>query len=277
MWIFFAACGEVKVDTAVEINSGSFTVLTYNVHGLPPEITGDDTEARLTAIAPLLNQFDLVGLQEDFIDANHEILSSGSSHQESHRFSEPLEDRVYGSGLSVFSNLTTTTQTGVHYTECHGTVDSASDCLASKGFQWLKIEMANKTLHVYNTHMEAGGGPEDEAVRATQVRELIDHVNQNTGTDSVLLVGDTNLHPNDAVDQPLIDDLLQDLGLKDTCAEAGCGEPNHIDRIFYRSSNALDLRAINWSNEEMFQDVNGAPLSDHPAISVEFNWARPKN
>ena len=50
--------------------AGTFTALTYNVHGLPPEITGDDTTARIEAIASLFGEFDVVGIQEDFIDDN---------------------------------------------------------------------------------------------------------------------------------------------------------------------------------------------------------------
>ena len=46
---------------------GQFSVLTYNIHGLPPEVTNDDTSERIKQIAPLLEAYDVVGLQEDWI------------------------------------------------------------------------------------------------------------------------------------------------------------------------------------------------------------------
>ena len=45
-------------------------MLTYNIHGLPPEVTGDDTTGRIEQITPLLSDYDVVGLQEDWIEEN---------------------------------------------------------------------------------------------------------------------------------------------------------------------------------------------------------------
>ena len=85
---------------------GEFEALTYNVQGLPPEITGDDTTERMTRIGPLLDGFDVVGLQEDFIEGNHEILAGAAAHPTQLWFSDVLGDRVYGSGLAGFAEFT---------------------------------------------------------------------------------------------------------------------------------------------------------------------------
>ena len=85
---------------------GSFSVLSYNVHGLPSVITGDDTPDRMLQIAPLLIEHDLIGLQEDFDDANHQALVADAPHAFQERFSAEVEDsRAYGSGLGVLSMM----------------------------------------------------------------------------------------------------------------------------------------------------------------------------
>ena len=83
---------------------GQVQFLTYNVHGLPAILTGDDTSGRIAQIAPLLNAFEVVGLQEDFMDGNHQTLADESTHTDEIRFADKLAGRVYGPGLSVFSN-----------------------------------------------------------------------------------------------------------------------------------------------------------------------------
>ena len=271
MLIALLGCNADKIDSGQQTN-GRLSFLTYNVHGLPPEITGDDTTIRMSQIAPLLNAFDVVGLQEDFIDSNHDILKSSSLHTEHFRFSDSIEERIYGSGLSVFSNPPIIAHEGIHFETCHGTVDNASDCLASKGFQWATLNLGGQRLHLYNTHMEAGGSNEDEIARASQVTQLVSHINANTSEEAVLFLGDTNLHPDDPVDIPLIESLMSSTGLLDSCANVNCSELNHIDRLLFRSSDTLALEIEQWTNENTFYDSNGSPLSDHPALSIQVKW-----
>lgn len=272
--ILLLSCQPKMVDSSVTVETdGQLSLLTYNVHGLPEGITGDDTSARMVQIAPLLNQFDLVGLQEDFMDDNHSTLEDQSTHDYHHRFSTPLEDRAYGSGLATFSNPTVLSAEGIYYSSCYGTFDGASDCLASKGFQWIRLQLGSAVLHVYNTHMEAGGGEEDEAARTANVNELVAHITENTGDEALIFMGDTNLHPDDPIDVPLIDTLMGSTSLVDSCEAVGCEELNHIDRILFRPSSTLLLTPLTWVNEPQFFDSDSVPLSDHPAISVSIEWS----
>jgi len=48
--------------------TGSFTALTYNVAGLPEQLSGSDPAMNSPLISPLLNRYDLVLLQEDWVD-----------------------------------------------------------------------------------------------------------------------------------------------------------------------------------------------------------------
>ncbi|MCK6524271.1 endonuclease/exonuclease/phosphatase family protein [Myxococcota bacterium] len=251
---------------------GSFTALTYNVHGLPPEITGDDTAGRMALIAPLLNDFDVVGLQEDFDDDNHATLVGQATHEWRHRFDEVLPDRVYGPGLAALSRFELIEGGGEHYTACYGVFEGASDCLASKGFELLRLRIGDGELDVYNTHMEAGSNEEDNEARAAQVEQLIEAFERLSAGRAILFMGDTNLADDDAPDLPLITRLIEGGGLTETCVALDCAEPGRIDRILWRDGGGLTLTPTAWEVEPAFWDDEGVPLSDHDAISATFDW-----
>ena len=244
--------------------------LTYNIHGLPPEITNDDTAARIAAIAPLLNAYDLVGLQEDFDDDDHAVLSDASEHSQKRRFADILPDRVYGSGLAVFSDFEESTFHHEHYETCHGILESASDCLASKGFQVIRLVLGEGLeVDVYNSHLEAGGGEEDNASREAQVLQILARMEAFSEARAMLLLADTNLHAEDEQDAPLLD-LFYEAGLEDACTAVDCAEPNRIDRVLFRSGGDLILEVTDWRVDPDFSDAEGIPLSDHDPISVSL-------
>ena len=195
--LLLTACGDP--DKADDLpTEGTLTALTYNVHGLPPEITGDDTEARLLAIGPRLAGFDLVGLQEDFDDGRHEQLAADAGFPTNVRFNEALEDRFYGSGLDVLSVLEVVDYLHEHFDDCYGTLDNAGDCLASKGFQAVRLQLGAGEVDVYNTHLEAGGGEEDDLARLNQIDQIVAAMNGWSAGRAVIFTGDTNLHPDEA-------------------------------------------------------------------------------
>jgi hypothetical protein len=83
----------IVVDAGVQ--EGEFLALTYNVAGLPEQITGLDPLTRMPLISPLLNDYDLVLTQEDWqspvpnplctspafcIRVYHEILDDSVTH-----------------------------------------------------------------------------------------------------------------------------------------------------------------------------------------------------
>jgi endonuclease/exonuclease/phosphatase family metal-dependent hydrolase len=251
--------------------SGSLLALSYNVHGLPPEITGDDTTARQELIAPLLEAYDIVGLQEDFIESNHAILEAASPHPTQHWFDDTVDGRASGSGLAIFAEQAELFYLEQHYSECHGVTDSSSDCLASKGFQLLRLRLGAGSVDLYNTHHEAGGGEEDNAVRYGQVQEVLEAMEEHSAGRAVLFVGDFNLHGDDPEDQPCIE-LYQAFGLEDACDAIGCPDPGRIDRAWFRSGDDVELTPTSWAVEEHFVDGEGTPLSDHEPIAFGFAW-----
>lgn len=254
--------------------SGSLRVLSYNVHGLPPAITGDDTAGRLDQIGGLLDGWDAVGLQEDFDDANHQVMVDQTAYPHTERFDAIVdEQRVYGSGLSFLSTLAVDDRHEEHFTQCVGVIDSSSDCLASKGFQMVRLSLADGlTIDVYNSHFEAGGGLDDVAARASQVDQIIAAMQTVSEGRAVLFLGDTNLHGDDPVDQIQVERWFAETGLQDLCDALSCPEPGRIDRIAFRSGAGLQVRAEHWSVADGFFDPGGVPLSDHDPISGVVRW-----
>ena len=269
--------GAEDTGTAAHVPTmGTFGVLTYNVHGLPAAITGDDTTGRMGEIAPRLGAWDILGIQESFDADNHDILTEDSSHDTRLWFGEMLPDRFYGSGLAVLARAVLVDHQHTHYSACNGVTDGASDCLASKGFQAVRLSMGTSTIDVYNTHLEAGGGEADNEARQAHIDEVLASLNGWSAGQAIVFTGDFNLRPSDPEDLPLIEQLLDEGGLSDSCIETGCAEPDHIDQILFRSSDSLTLEATDWANRASdFIDGNGVDLSDHPPISARFGWSNP--
>jgi endonuclease/exonuclease/phosphatase family metal-dependent hydrolase len=260
-------------ESPVLVSEGELTVLSYNVHGLPVAITGDDTAGRMIDIAPRLGAWDILGLQEDWDANNHSNLIAQVEHETRLWFDEVLEDRFYGAGIDVLARYPVLSQRQAHYTTCSGITDGASDCLASKGFQALRLDLGGPTVDVYNTHFEAGGGAEDNAARAVQVAEVIDSLRDWSAGQAVVFTGDFNLRWSDPEDVPLLELLAEEGELIDSCEAVGCEETDHIDRVFYRNGDNVEVDAISWANlSNDFLDSNGVDLSDHPPISATLAW-----
>ena len=261
------------------------TVLSYNIHGLPQAITGDDTPARLKQIGPKLNGFDLVGLQEDWLKDNWKHLDDAAKHPFRERFSDMKKTpegtlpKVYGSGLTLYSKFKILKSAPVHFEKCQGLGDNASDCLASKGFQFVVLDVGGKELHWYNTHMEAGGSAKDDEARIEHGAKIVAAMKANSDGKALLFTGDTNLrklNKKDGSENPVEKKLLEDFEalMTDSCAAAKCPEPTHIDRVFFRSGGGLQLTVDKWENlEPSFRDDKGVDLSDHPPIAVTFSVA----
>jgi endonuclease/exonuclease/phosphatase family metal-dependent hydrolase len=257
-------------------DSGALTVLTYNVHGLPSAITGDDTLARLSQIGPLLDTYDLVAIQEDFMEEGHQLLDDGTRLPFETRFSDLVDpNRVYGSGLSTFGVHPVLQEEGVHFSACYGLSGNSSDCLATKGFQIISLELdPGLPLYLVNTHLEAGADLGDQTARESNVNELIEVLSGLDLESPLIFLGDTNLHPEDAIDGPLSARFELEFGLEDVCSILDCPEPNRIDRIYVRNGYGATLEPVKWNVAEELVDADGLDLSDHNGIVAEIQWAR---
>lgn len=250
-------------------SEGAFELLTYNVAGLPQRISGSSPEKNHPLISPKLNAYDLVGVQEDF--QYHELLVPSL---ELPHLTEPTSprERAMGDGLAYFSRFPLTNHEQVQWEDCSGVFDGASDCLAEKGFNAVTVTLAEGvTVELYNLHADAGSGDEDAAARAANFRQLTAHLKARAAGKAVLVVGDTNLKAEREKDVTVLSTFLADTGLADACRTLKCPTES-IDRVMFRSSDALELTPTAWRFATEFVDDAGEQLSDHQAVHVSMSW-----
>lgn len=251
-------------------SQGDFTVLTYNVAGLPEGISGSNPVENIPLISPLLNEYDLVIVQEDFYYHQELIKEVNHPYQ-----SEPLENQEsLGDGLNLFSEYPFYDLCREQWQDCYGILDGASDCLTPKGFFMAKVLLSpGLEFHLYNLHMEAGNGPQDHEARVSNVNQLLNHINQFSNDKAIILGGDFNLH-NDSTDEILVQQILSQGNLTDACRYLDCGDEGRIDRIMFRSNNNIQFEVDNWRIPEDFTDQDGDDLSDHEPVATDFTWSR---
>jgi endonuclease/exonuclease/phosphatase family metal-dependent hydrolase len=263
---------------AAEPASVELRVLSYNTHGLPGWIAGDDPARRFPEIGRRLQAYDVALLQEDF--AHHERLRG---HVPGFVLERGNPSRFRGSLLCVLacdgSGLTFATRlprdalvelANVAYVACAGWLGGANDCLATKGFQHARLLLpGGLELHVVNTHLDAGRGAADRAARRAQLERLRRHLEASAAGAALVLGGDLNLDAADPADAALRDEFAAALGLVDTGAVAAAGGPwRRLDYLYRRDGVAVLVQVLEAGEAREFSD-GARPLSDHPAL-----WAR---
>ncbi len=257
-------------DTSVEPQSGVLSVLSYNVAGLPQGISGSNPEINMPLISPLLNSYDLVLVQEDFY-YHEELIAEAEHPYQSERSGDGVND--LGDGLNRFSETAFGPHDRITWKACYGQFSNGSDCLAKKGFTVAEHELApGLVVDVYNLHMDAGRDPEDIAARAEQAEQLAATIADRSAGKAIIIGGDTNMKAEDEV---YLQGLIDAAGLTDSCRALSCGEELRIDRVLYRSSDALGIVAESWALDPVFVDAVGVDLSDHEAVAVTLRWISP--
>jgi hypothetical protein len=285
--------------------SGDFTVLSYNVAGLPQEISTVNPQEHIPLISPLLNDYDVVLTQEDFdwwvpeLDAfdfrhYHERLRAQATHpHKSTRWLGPdaagidpavREAPLVGDGLGVLSRMPFTQGPRRAWRDCFGGLDTsdggAGDCLAGKGFGVVRTTLRpGYEVDVYTLHAEAGGTAQDQQLRSDDFVQLAAFVQSHSAGRAVILGGDTNLHTNasNPAHRAIWSTFLSRTGLTDACTALSCPEPGSIDKIAFRSGGGVTLSATSHAfPRARFRDADGEDLSDHPPLVVGFHWTTPE-
>jgi hypothetical protein len=319
-----AAWGQAPVPT------GTFTALSYNVAGLPEPLSGSEPATNSPLISPLLNDYELVLLQEDWVDvlAQHGARPAGSEDvprtgyhdlivaDALHPFrSEPMSSpppltgtlgrlpsgpTISGDGLNHLSDLPSGDVHRVMWETCHGElhvtaveavaeaagiedptgddIDGGSaDCGAQKGFSVTSVELApGVDVDVYNLHADAGSHPNDLEARRQNFTQLASFLTEHSAGRAVILGGDTNLRTGPgARDDETWSAFLRDTGLTDVCEAVDCGaDAGEIDKFAFRSGGGTQIVPTSHRFErDRFVRDDGAPLSDHDALAVQFRWA----
>jgi hypothetical protein len=266
--------------------SGTFSVLSYNIAGLPEPISGGDPETNTPIIGARLAPYDIVHVQEDF--NYHAALYAADTHP--HR--TPTSGGVpFGSGLNTLSDLPYDTDDFERVTWADCSIGSG-DCLTPKGFTFMRVRLAAGVYaHLYNLHTDAGSESGDLAARRANLLQLSAFIQSHSAGHPMIVYGDTNTRYTRTGDN--IRDLLAQNGLTDAWVQhvrggtpPAAGSPalvcddsavtnacEVVDKILYRSGSYVTLTATAYSNENAaFRDAAGAALSDHYPIKTSFSW-----
>ena len=146
-----------------------------------------------------------------------------------------------------------------------------TDCLAAKGFSLARHTIAaGVSVDVYNLHADAGADTGDSAARRAQFAQLAWFIANHSAGQALIVAGDTNLNTKRPEDMQILDAFLHATGLQ--VAAHVLDQPERIDRVMFRSSDAVVLQPMQrWIADE-FVDQQGMELSDHPAVAVDFRW-----
>ena len=191
---------------------GSFSVLTYNVAGLPQEISTENPQAHIPLISPLLNEYDVVLTQEDFdwwmpvveqldfvhyherlrAEATHEYRSARHPGPEAVGIDPAARGMFVGDGNGILSRLPFTGNTRVPWTECFGGIDTsdggAGDCLAMKGFAMVTLTLpSGGEVDLYTLHAEAGGTAEDQRLQGEDYAQLAAFITEHSAGRAVII------------------------------------------------------------------------------------------
>lgn len=296
-----SACGG---SSSASLDSGEFTTLSYNVAGLPQEVSTVNPKDHIPLISPLINEYDIVVTQEDFdwwqpaldtIDFAHyheRLRAKTDFPYQSERHPGPeavgldwKKDRptlFTGDGLGLLSRFPFDEFRRVPWGSC---ATAAADCLAMKGFAMARVDLKpGVTVDVYTLHAEAGGEIDDNKARADGFDQLAVYIQQNSAGHAIILGGDTNLHtepdsddPDNREDARVWAEFLQRTGLNDVCDALECADPTRIDKFAFRNAGAFVLEPQSWQFEaEKFRDASGEDLSDHEPLLVRWHWTVPE-
>ncbi|MFD5635776.1 jacalin-like lectin [Streptomyces sp. NPDC127077] len=278
---------------ATAADSGTFSVLSYNVAGLPEGISSAPTprQSATTAIGGLIAPYDIVHVEEDF--NYHAALYAADT---AHAYRTPTSGGAgIGSGLNTLSKIAYDTDDfeRVGWNSCQ--LDSG-DCLTPKGFTFTRERLADGVyVDFYNVHTNAGTTAGDLASRADNLAQLTAFINSRSAGNAVVVMGDTNTRYTRSGDT--LAEFAAANGLADAwvqlvrggtapakgsdalvCDQSGTTVPDTcevVDKILYRGSKSVALNATSYHNEHTrFLTSDGLMLSDHDPITASFTWSR---
>ncbi|ACY98716.1 MULTISPECIES: jacalin-like lectin [Thermomonospora] len=271
--------------TAATPPSGAFSVLTYNIAGLPDFLSGSHPSRNIPLISPRLAPYDIVHVQEDF--NYHRALYAGDNHP----YRTPTSGIAgIGSGLNTLSNFPYDTGDfqRVTWKDCYiGT----GDCLTPKGFTFMRVRLAEGVyVDFYNLHADAGSTSRDIAARNANLDQLTAFIQKHSSGNAVVVMGDTNTRytrTGERIRQFAAANGLTDVwvslirggtpppegGPAPACDTATVDNCEVVDKILFRGSKFLKLNAVRYRNERAaFLDEAGERLSDHDPIAADFTW-----
>ncbi|MFJ2115991.1 jacalin-like lectin [Streptomyces sp. NPDC087850] len=280
-----ATAGVSPASAAPAAGSGTFNVLTYNIAGLPLGLGQSDPATNTPLIGQRLAPYSLINVQEDF--NYHAALYANDTHT----YRTPTSGgAAFGDGMNTLSDHPFEDFERVKWSDCTGT-----DCLTPKGFTLARVRLAEGVfVDLYNVHTNADVTTAALAARRANVKQLSSFIQARSGSNAVIVMGDTNTRYTRAEDN--IRTLNSENGLTDAWVQLirGGSEPaagsealvcdsaapanscEVVDKVLYRGGPLVNLTATRYTNEwRTFLDSSGKHLSDHYPHAVDFRWSLP--
>ncbi|KAL4802831.1 Endonuclease/exonuclease/phosphatase [Aspergillus unguis] len=281
------------LETSLAATSGTFSILSFNVAGLPAILNGNDVPGDKTTNTEIIGErfaeygYDVIHVQEDF--NYHAALYSTDTHPYRTATSGGVP---FGSGLNTLSNFNWTDFERIKWETCSEA--SGADCLTPKGFTVMRVRVDEGVyVDAYNLHTDAGSEDEDVTARSANLQQVADYISTNSIGNAVLVYGDTNARytssgenirvfdTQEGMADPWVELILSGTEPTEGTDAIKCDNPTStdtcevVDKIFYRSGPALALAATSWAYEdEKFLQANGSILSDHNPITAEIAWTK---
>ncbi len=278
--------------------TGSFSILTYNVDGLPQilqsgRFPGGNPVLYTPYIGAKVIPYDIVNVQEDF--NSHAALYAADTHL--YRTATSGGAGI-GSGLNTMSNFPFSDDID-RVTWTDRSLEEGNS-LTPKGFTWLRLRIAQGVyIDLYNLHANSGTDYADEQTdRDDNINQLVAYINANSIGNAVIVTGDTNSRYTRSADniRVLLGIMTGDpwVNLEQGGVPPAAGSPalvwdsavnyptpltpaqysyEFVDKIFYRNNNYITFTPYNYNMPDAtFRDPSGNMLSDHYPISVNFQY-----
>ncbi|OWK71852.1 hypothetical protein CBW18_05120 [Pedobacter sp. AJM] len=270
-------------NRVITATGGTFSVLTYNVAGLPEIASSAQTPraASTALIGKMANAYDIVHVQEDF-NYHAELYDKGNAHPYRSSTSGGVP---FGDGLNSLSYFPMTDFARITWNKRIN-----ENALIPKGFTYCRYRIAGGVyIDVYNMHTNAESDQASIDARADNLLQLSNYIAANSKGNAVIVMGDSNgrytrdnnlhlfLNVNGMTD-PWIELIrggnIPVLG----SAAIVCDFPNIsntceiVDKIYYRSSKFIKLQASGYNVVKSFVNDAGQQLSDHMPLTTNFTY-----
>lgn len=202
-------CGDSYSDSFVEPLkvSGTFTIASMNVDGLPNKILGisingdgpgaDGTKKISQAIAQ--RDWDFFAVSEDF-NYHSELMSALSSRYNAgkHRGGVNwITNNTDGLDLIWKNTMKASNETFVAWQKNYSTgifgTGNGADTMIKKGFRLYTMTVAEDVdVDVYILHMDADSDQGDIDAREAQLKQLVSYIKNRNSKNPIIVMGDTN-------------------------------------------------------------------------------------
>ncbi len=273
---------------AAEVTTGSFSVLNFNIAGLPSlsDSSGKESRQKYLGSAIKKDGFDIVCVEEDF--GYDKSFAEGLDYPfRTYGFASC----VFGDGLNIFSKSPVYDLQREKWDMTGGQLWEG-DVVSQKGIMHTVARIADGVyVDVFVLHADAYGGASSVAARKDNFRQTAEFIKKHSNGFPAIVTGDFNCSFHFGSEGPDFRSVfIDELGFKDVWTELYNGGSftdysgwsgdywgnwDSVEHILYRDGDGVTLTPV--SHEYLrYRDGSGAEISDHAAESAVFTFTASK-